>query len=224
MEGNKRVQCFIILTQISVLSSDAGGSWRATWPFRHFSNNELYCCHPWNHITLKYPNSLQIKCPCVKFSSSLIRMIGIKSHRTGKTGQSSNWLGRPWSLLCLIRLPLNLVAGFVQQIPPELLNSALYCLFEFYRSSALSIIFFLSSFQRFLWSWKPKVTSTVRSYIKLDSFFLKSDMVDNWRYILVVENYSLEYLTALECWLSPAISEFVLCPLTGFVTQQHWLN
>lgn len=45
MEGNKRVRCSIILTQTSVLSSDTGRSWNATWPFEHFSRNELYCCH-----------------------------------------------------------------------------------------------------------------------------------------------------------------------------------
>lgn len=61
MEGNKRVQYFIILTQTSLLSSGAGGRLGATWPFWYFSHNELYSFHPGNHITLKYPNQFTNK-------------------------------------------------------------------------------------------------------------------------------------------------------------------
>lgn len=61
MEGNKRVQYFIIVTQTSLLSSGAGGRLGATWPFWYFSHNELYSFHPGNHITLKYPNQFTNK-------------------------------------------------------------------------------------------------------------------------------------------------------------------
>ena len=33
-----------------------------------------------------------------------------------------------------------------------------------------------------------------------------------------VHGGNLEYLTAQGCWLSPAISELVLCPFIGFLT------
>lgn len=50
IEGNKRVQYFIILSQTSVLSSGTGGSQGVTSLLRHFSHNKLYCCHSGNHL------------------------------------------------------------------------------------------------------------------------------------------------------------------------------
>ena len=48
------------------------------------------------------PTTLQIKYPCARKSpSSLIRMIGMKSYRTGKTGPVSSLTGETSSLLSL---------------------------------------------------------------------------------------------------------------------------